>query len=249
MPTGELAGRIVRLEFSLTNRSFPFVGATTEGGRTVLEQLVPRGDGRYDEFFSARNVAPDRVLAQTEEHPEVTARTLARYDDGGLVKVTVGDLCPTVFLAEHGAVPRRIEAVDGTGYIDVEVPADEAHDDIVERFLAEYDTAELRSKRQQERSAPLFTHREIEHAVLERLTDRQREVLLAAVEAGYYEWPREVSGEELAEELDLSGATLHEHLRRAESALVSTLFGRATADPDLDAETASRHPGGPTSET
>jgi len=232
MLTGELAGQIVRLEFSISNQSFPFVGASVDGGQTVLEQLIPRGDGIYDEFYSVRNVPPDRVRDLVEEYPNASARTLARYDDGGLVKITIDDRCLAVFLAEQGAVPRRVEGVDGAGYVHVEVPADEAPDDVAERVLAEYPSADLRSKRQQERSTPLFTCREVEHAVLERLTDRQREVLLTAVEAGYYEWPREVSGEELAERLDLSGATLHEHLRRAESALVTTLFARSAHDPE-----------------
>ena len=53
------------------------------------------------------------------------------------------------------------------------------------------------------------------------LTERQRAVVTQALEAGYYEWPREVKSEELATRLGISRATLHEHLRKAERVLIS----------------------------
>lgn len=52
------------------------------------------------------------------------------------------------------------------------------------------------------------------------LSERQREVFELARDRGYYEWPREVSAGDLACELDLSKATLLEHLRKAESKLL-----------------------------
>ena len=53
------------------------------------------------------------------------------------------------------------------------------------------------------------------------LTDRQYEVIKYAVEAGYFEWPRELTAEELAEQMDITPATLFEHLRKAESKLLT----------------------------
>lgn len=53
------------------------------------------------------------------------------------------------------------------------------------------------------------------------LTDRQRDVVTEALARGYYEWPRQISNEGLADELNISRATLHEHLRKAEQKLVS----------------------------
>jgi len=53
------------------------------------------------------------------------------------------------------------------------------------------------------------------------LTDRQREVTTEALARGYYDWPRKITNERLAEELGISRATLHEHLRKAERTLLS----------------------------
>lgn len=53
------------------------------------------------------------------------------------------------------------------------------------------------------------------------LTDRQREVLHTAVEAGYYEVPRRVTYEEIADQLGCSAGAVGQHLRRIEAAIMS----------------------------
>jgi predicted DNA binding protein len=53
------------------------------------------------------------------------------------------------------------------------------------------------------------------------LTDRQRDVAREALARGYYDWPRRINNEDLAAELNISRATLHEHLRKAERKLLS----------------------------
>jgi predicted DNA binding protein len=54
----------------------------------------------------------------------------------------------------------------------------------------------------------------------DRLTKRQLEVFRLARERGYYEWPKETSAGDLAAELGISTSTLHEHLHKAEAALL-----------------------------
>lgn len=52
------------------------------------------------------------------------------------------------------------------------------------------------------------------------LTDRQREALRAAVDAGYYEVPRSGSVADVADALDCAESTAATHLRKAEGRLV-----------------------------
>jgi len=52
------------------------------------------------------------------------------------------------------------------------------------------------------------------------LTDRQRELLVAAVEAGYYDTPRRCSLTELADAVGIAKSTCSETLHRAESRVV-----------------------------
>lgn len=58
------------------------------------------------------------------------------------------------------------------------------------------------------------------------LSDRQAEVVNAALDGGYYEWPREADAETLAAELDISHTTFLEHLRKAERTLLTNALNR-----------------------
>lgn len=59
------------------------------------------------------------------------------------------------------------------------------------------------------------------------LSDRQRAALEAALELGYYEIPREASHEDVAEALGCAPSTAAEHLRKAESKVLRSVFERA----------------------
>lgn len=77
--------------------------------------------------------------------------------------------------------------------------------------------------------------------LLEKLTDRQREIFTAAVEQDYYADPRRVTHRELAEDLDCSAANVGEHLRKIEA----TVFGELHA-LDGPPESADHGPADPT---
>lgn len=55
---------------------------------------------------------------------------------------------------------------------------------------------------------------------LGRLSVRQYEVFQLARRQGYYAWPRETTAQELADDLEITTSTLHEHLHKAEAKLL-----------------------------
>lgn len=59
--------------------------------------------------------------------------------------------------------------------------------------------------------------------VVSRLTGRQREVLEAAVDLGYYQEPREATHEEISTATGLAETTVGEHLRKIEASVFSSL--------------------------
>lgn len=59
--------------------------------------------------------------------------------------------------------------------------------------------------------------------LLSPLTDRQLEVFQVAVEEGYYDVPRRATHKDIAATLDCAPSTVDEHLRKAESRVVSGL--------------------------
>jgi predicted DNA binding protein len=60
------------------------------------------------------------------------------------------------------------------------------------------------------------------------LTDRQNAVIGAAYRAGYFDWPRESTAEEVAEGLGMAPPTFHEHLREAERKLADIYLDETT---------------------
>ena len=57
------------------------------------------------------------------------------------------------------------------------------------------------------------------------LSSQQEMVIKAALELGYYRWPRGISVKEIARRLGLNKATVLEHLRKAEIKVISREFG------------------------
>lgn len=57
------------------------------------------------------------------------------------------------------------------------------------------------------------------------LTDRQREVVAVAVDLGYYDVPRAATLADVAAEVGVASSTVSDHLRKAESAVMTSLRG------------------------
>jgi len=65
-----------------------------------------------------------------------------------------------------------------------------------------------------------------EVATESQVTDRQREAVEAALGLGYYDVPRTASHEDVADALDCAPSTAAEHLRKAESTVLRSVFRR-----------------------
>lgn len=221
----EQSNAVFEVEFVVLDSTYPFVGASAEADCTFeLAEMVPRADGRYAEFFNVTGADPARIEALANGHGSVDASLLAEYDDGGLFEFVVAGNCPAHRLAELGALPRTVEGVEGRGRIVAEIPQSYDAPSVVGTFLEENPEATLAGKREKDAVEPLFAESAFRQALQTALTDRQREVLETAFEAGYYDWPRECTGEDVAAQLDISSATFAEHVRAAERNLLTALF-------------------------
>lgn len=225
MPPGGANDGVVELVFTTSDPAYPFVRASREENcRLELRKIVPRDQGRYAEFFSVCGADPTAVVEHDDRAGIVDAHLVSQRDEGGLCEFVFEDRCPVGFLTKRGAVPQTVVGEDGEGRIVAEVLPSHDVSEVVPEFLDRYPGLDLVKKREKDQPAPLFSERELRQAVGERLTERQREVLRTAFEAGYYEQPRETTGEEVADELGISSTTFSQHIRAAERNLLSLLY-------------------------
>lgn len=217
---------VTEVEFRFDGGDFFLVEASEQAEcEFELELVVPRSDGEVLEYFTVTGAEPEQVQALLEGARDVSAvRLLERSGDLARFElVTGGHLAKA--LADQGTRVTQITATAGQGRLTAEVPP---HIDVgaaVEGFLAEWPNAELVARRLTERRAPLLTRDQLVAELVGDLTQKQLRALRVAHAAGYFEWPREVSAEEVADRLEISSPTLSEHLRAAERKLLGELFG------------------------
>jgi Predicted DNA binding protein len=138
-----------------------------------------------------------------------------------LLEVVLGESL-LVTLTEYGAALRSVTAEDGSTRITVELPYEAEARDLFDLVAEEYPGTELLGYHERER--PVETRQDFTGAISDRLTDRQETALRTAYLGGFFDWPRGVDGNELAEAMDISRPTYHQHLRAAQEKVFSELF-------------------------
>lgn len=160
----------------------------------------------------------------------VTAVRTLTVDEGvALLEVSASSFLG-VELADYGGSLRAVESEDGRSRVTVDLPGESTARSVYDLLTGRYDRVELVGYR--ERDRPGETAPEFRTRVVERLTDRQATVLRKAYLGGYYESSRAVTGDQLAESMDITRATFHQHLRAAERKVFEELFETSAAHAD-----------------
>ncbi|MFC4551997.1 MULTISPECIES: bacterio-opsin activator domain-containing protein [Halorussus] len=220
---GLLTDGVVELDLRVPEAADPLAHVAREtGGRTTFEGVAPHPDGTRV-FFSATGTSAAEIVDAAEESVAVRSiRVVSDRDDGGLFELTAdGELLATT-LSDHGALPREIETENGRTRLVVELPRTDDVRSFVEMLRTVYPGTELAARRDHDR--PVRTRETFADSLRAQLTDRQREVLRTAYFSGYFATPRESTGEEVAESLDITQPTFANHLRAAERKLFELLY-------------------------
>ncbi|SDN16057.1 PAS domain S-box-containing protein [Halogranum gelatinilyticum] len=217
-----LTTSVTRFEFEIDDPTFVLSRLAQEAECTLSYQGgVQQTDVGSYVFVTVEGAEMDIVeqvamdLVAIEEVQRVSA-------DGtdGVLRLRLSQPFLALELADHGAVLRSA-TVDETGTVLViDVPESVDVRPITDLVTESFSTVDLRSKQTLDRSST----EDLYSRFLERLTDRQLEVLQTAYYSGFFESPRESTGEEVAATLGISPPAFYQHARTVQRKLFSTLF-------------------------
>lgn len=215
---------VVELEFRLGDTGMVVVWLSERADCTLeLSGLFLERDDTLRLFLAASGTTVEQLEAAAADHPEIVGVTgVADRDDEQLVEVTLAESSLAEQLAELGAVLRSVRVESGSGRATVELSASSEVRTFVERVLSAPPDTELLARR--ERVGQLQTPHEYRSILEERLTDRQHEALQTAYYGGFFEWPRDATGEDVAAALGIAQPTFLQHLRTAERKLLAAFF-------------------------
>jgi len=173
-------------------------------------------------YVEIDGVSVDEVVATAAEDQRVErARDVSVTDGNRRVELVVTDASLIRTITRAGGSLRTATVCPDDTRLVVEIPADADVRDMVDHIQREHPNVDFVAQRERDHEVSAVGRPD---GVIGRLTDRQREVLEAAYRAGYFAWPRTSTAEEVAESLNLTSATLHGHLRKAEETILTKLF-------------------------
>lgn len=215
--------RTTEVTIQLAETSIPVYAIASRADCTLtVERTTTQSDGSIQQYVSIADADTSTVADAARELAVVTAVSVedASGDTDLLGIRYTGDLFSSV-LADRGLRVQTLTADAETATVTVLVP--DAFD--VSRLfetLAELELAyELVSKRDR---TPTPVTADDPDRFRSQLTPRQQEVLDVAYQHGFFESPRECTGEDLADRLDVSAQTVYRHLRTAQRKLIQTVF-------------------------
>jgi PAS domain S-box-containing protein len=219
-----LSDAVVEVEFEIYDGEGFFARVPQEeGGLFTLDGVTMTGDGSFVYFMTVDGLDPDRVLERAEAASDVSsARLVNEHDDGNLFEFVYTGPSPLQELAERGGTLRDAKFSAEGGRTVVELPQNVDVRSAVESIQNSIHGTKVVARRERER--PQRTVEEFRSTLEDDLTERQRSALDAAYYAGFFEWPRESTGEEVSDSLGVSAPTFHQHLRVGERKLLSAFL-------------------------
>lgn len=219
-----MSDELVELEFRLTDAVAALDVDGTGDGLIELTETVPIAEeGTYLLYGTADPAGIDLVadLVSALAHWE-DFEVGDEFDEEIRFRVRLSDPPVLATVAGLGGHVETFAVEDGDMDLVVHlVPGSDVRH-VIDVVTEHYPAAEMVSRRQISRLTDSNAHRQ--RVVFDRLTDRQRHVLVAAYSSGFFEQPRPNSGARLADALGISTATFHRHLRAATRELVASLL-------------------------
>lgn len=216
----------LELEFRIAGDGSWFV-ATSDAldCRFDLDGVVTLDGGAVLAYAQSTGADPEMLADRAAGSSSVDLRrVIGDGDDDHLYEFRISGTSPIRTLLDYGATIQSFVADRGTARIGVEMTPETEVRTVLGGLRDVCPGAELIGKRELDRSVE--TAQQFHDTLTERLTEKQLNTLRTAYFAGYFEWPRRSTAEEIADSMGISSATLHFHLRRALHKMFVATFER-----------------------
>ncbi|ELY49407.1 bacterio-opsin activator domain-containing protein [Natronorubrum sulfidifaciens] len=219
-----LADRITELEVVIRDESAALSALAQQFQRRLdVQTVVPRSSGGSTVFCTVPDVSEDEIHAAIESVSGIeSGRLVGERADESLLELVLADSSVAETLATHGGVLRSVTPVDDRTRLVIALSSTVDVRSFVRMLERTHPGAELLARRQRDRSERPV--RAFDAELRSRLSERQLKTLETAYYGGFFEWPRESTGETIADSLGVSQPTFSRHLRLAQQKLFELLF-------------------------
>ncbi|MFP8952628.1 bacterio-opsin activator domain-containing protein [Natrialbaceae archaeon A-arb3/5] len=217
------ADTVVELEFRIDGGdTFAFHLSEQYDCTCSLEWAGTTTSGQSYQFVTVDGLDGETVIEAAADHDSVEeCRLIHDGDERCTIEIRLRKSGVRT-LTNHGVTIRDVTVEDNVGTCLVEVSQTANVREIADALAGIYERTELVARREVDRT--VRTAAERRNRILDELTDRQLATLRLAYYSGFFEWPRESTGEDIASAMNVSPPTMHQHLRKGLETILSEFF-------------------------
>ncbi len=222
-----LSDEVVELELLIPNFLSAYEFEQSDEESIYLDHTVPVGDDEYLIFGHTTPEGLDTVRSMADELPFYEDVTVRGEGDEPRFELSVSKPPILSVVASMGGSIEGAVVENGEYQFTVHLPPSVDVGRVIDAVTdAEPDVTLL--KRQQLTLPDQDESAEV-NLLTTDLTERQYTALETAYHAGFFGWPRDATGEDVADALNIAPPTFHQHLRKSQRKVFDAMFGGGPA--------------------
>jgi PAS domain S-box-containing protein len=219
-----LEDRVTEVTFRSREIADAYIDAIGHDSFTIsIDESIVLTEGHTITYYSVAGVDPEGFIDVVEKfYPDSECHVVTRTGTTSRVEVKTAETTGASQLAKYNSW--IVDGVFENGEFRVTVGVPQTIDvrEVIDLVKTVCPGMEIVAQTDVERENPRLS--DVVSDLEDQLTERQRTTLEVAFYSGFFDWPRAITGEELAERLDVTSGTVSHHLRHGERKLMAAFF-------------------------
>lgn len=218
------AERFLELEFELSDSQYVPQKLATETDTPIrFETVTETTDDAVRILVTVLDDVSDGVREKARQITDVHSAEWFGDPSNGQLTLDIQKPFLATMATKHGGHLAYSVSNTETTRVQIRLPTNVATRPLIESLTNAFEQIDLIARRERsERTLPDDT------TLQQLLTDRQYEILRTAYFGGYFTSPRQITGNDLAENFGISNPVIHDHLRAAQRLLFDYIFDSDT---------------------